>query len=46
MIANHSYFGYGLFPLREGHTHDGNVLLVWGLWEVPQADNDDEWVDE
>ena len=36
-----SYLMQGRYPLREGMTHDGNVLLSWGLWEIPDAANDE-----
>lgn len=41
-----SYLLHGRFPLREGATHDGAVLLSWGTWTPPEADNDDEWEDD
>lgn len=45
-----SYLRQGFFPLKEGYTHDGNVLLSFGIWEVPEASNDEakndpEWHD-
>lgn len=46
MTTSRSYLAQGLYPLREGMTHDGNVALSWGLWEVPEADNEPRWADE
>jgi hypothetical protein len=45
-----SYLTQGAFALREGTMTgfppgEGGVLLSWGLWQIPDAENDEEWLD-
>lgn len=45
-MVSQRYSSYGAFPLRDGWlvgypTPDERaVMLSWGLWEPPRADND------